>query len=155
MGSEWFRMTPTRSSWGRIGLPMGSDMLDFISTLYLTSMLFLGFNAFLHFNASSWFEGFPSFQSFSSLQCLTSVSRFPSLRRRGHIECDHVFLNQSPSISPQCFILVSMLSFTSKLYLGFNAFIALSSASLRWCPIQECPRSTVFQDVVSSRHRAG
>ena len=31
--------------------------------------------------------------------------------------------SQSPSISPQCFILVSTLSFTSKLYLGFNAFL--------------------------------
>ena len=32
--------------------------------------------------------------------------------------------SQSPSISPQCFILVSTLSFTSKVfYLGFNAFL--------------------------------
>ena len=31
--------------------------------------------------------------------------------------------SQSPSISPQCFILVSTLSFPSKVYLGFNAFL--------------------------------
>ena len=102
-------------------------MLDFNSTLYLTSMLVLSFNAFLHFSASSWS------QCFFSLQCLTSVSRFPSLRRRGHIECDHVLLNLSPSISLQCFILVSTLSFTSKLYLCFQRFPSLQCLTSVTC----------------------
>ena len=83
--------------------------------LKLTSMLYLGSNAFLHFKAPSWFQRFPS------LQC------FPSLRRRGHIECDQAFLICLPQahfnvlssfqrFSPlQSSILVSTLSFTSML----------------------------------------
>ena len=132
---QWFILDSTLSSTSMIGF---TSMLDFSFTLpftstprshrvwpcflksgsfNLTSMLHIGFNAFLHFKALSWFQRFPS------LQCLTSVACFSSLRRSGHIECDQVFLNLSPSISLQCFIWVSRLSFTSKLYLGFNPFL--------------------------------
>ena len=80
-------------------------------------MLYLSFNASLHCNALSWFQRFPSLQYVICLNA--SVSCFHSLRRRGHSECDHVFLNVSPSISLRCFIslqcltLVSTLSVTS------------------------------------------
>ena len=66
-----------------------------IVSLKLTSMHYLRFDVFLHVKAASWF------QRFLSLQC------FPSLRRRGHIECDQAFFNLSPSSSLQFFILVS------------------------------------------------
>ena len=72
---------------------------------------------------------------FLSLWCFTLVSCFPSLRRRGHIECDHVFFNQSLPISRQCFILVSALSFTSMLH--FTAILDFSFT----LPFTSTPRS--------------
>ena len=87
--------------------------------LYLTSMLYLGFNT--HCNEVSWFQRFPSLQCFISLQCLPPVSRFPSLRRRGHIECDHVLL-KSVSLN-----FTSIFYLTPMLYLGFNAFLHVNA----------------------------
>ena len=66
----------------------------------------------------------PSVQCFTSLQCVTSVSRFPSLRRRGHIECDHVFQNSSPLILSQCVLHFSVLLhfYASAQFNAFSGF---------------------------------
>ena len=136
-----------------------SSMLPFTSMLYLTSMLPLGFDASLHFDAEVtssvtmfFFNvtlNLTPMLSFTSMLYLISMLRhgfnaslysnalsrfqpFPSLRRRGHIECDHVFFQKSPSISLQCFpslqcfislqcfVMVSILPSTPMLYLGFD-----------------------------------
>ena len=99
--------------------------------LFSTSMLYLGSNAC------------------SSLQCLTSVSCFPPLRRRGYIECDHVFLILSPSSSLQRFILVSMLFSTSTLHLGFNAFLHFTSLF----SFQLCRETLLALDVAKATNK--
>ena len=38
---------------------------------------------------------------------------------------------------------------------GRDLSVSTWTGSFRWCPMEECPTSTAFQDVVSSRHRAG
>ena len=100
------------------------SMLYLTSTPPFTSMLFLGFNALSHFNASFYFNAFPR------LQCLISLQCFPSLRRRGHIECDPVFFNVSLNLTWTLAFTSRLISmpyftstppFTSMLCLGFNA----------------------------------
>ena len=97
-----------------------TPMLSLTSMLYLTSMLRHGFNTSLYSNALSRFRP------------------FPSLRRRGHIECDHVFFLVTLNLT-------AMLSFTSMLHLtsmlrhGFNTSL-YSNALSRFQPFPSLRR---------------
>ena len=132
-----------------IGAEVASSVFMFFFSICLPQS---HFNVLSHFNALLWFQRFPSLQClilgstlpslqcFISRQCLTSISHFPSLRRRGHIECDHDFftcLLQShfnASSWFQCLILVSMLYFTSMLHFSFTLPVISTPRSHRVWP---------------------
>ena len=104
-------------SWFQPSLSTSLLCITLVWTLCFTSKLHLGFNVFLHFKALSWFQPFHHFNAFLHFgaEVTSSVTKF--------------LLSLYPSISHQCSILVSNLSFTSKLHLGFNALLHFKALS--------------------------